>query len=169
MNELNLRIQLTWDAMEGLVVQTAYQFYFRHGGNLEDILDEAQEAGFQACLSLRQDSQKPQVWMRRKVWWRLQDARRREARRYKRRVALTESIPQRHRFNIDWKDGLSADALEVASIVTEPPLDVRLNLADTNENGPRAHVKAIRTYLRDRGWRPSRIRKAMEELRESLV
>lgn len=167
MKEATLHLLIAWDAMKGLVFQTAYKFHWRYGGDLEDTLSEAQELFIHGCNAFDPDRSKLPYYLRYRIWKGLLSRKRRL-----RKIRMREEpLKDEHSYNDvtsdDWRQGLSSDAIKVCEVVLSPPIDIECILADTPTT-KWYRQRAVRQYLLDLGWNKRRIREAFQEIMQHL-
>jgi len=69
----------------------------------------------------------------------------------------------------EWLHQLSPDAKKVAKLVLfDPPIDIKLLLKQFGEDRKDAYRRAIKTFLTEINWSRDRIKKAFQEIKESL-
>jgi DNA-directed RNA polymerase specialized sigma24 family protein len=164
---------------KAILYHTVIRFKRRYGGDLDDLVSEANEAFLRACYSWREEGGASlKTWVRSKVWHALLKARRKQARRHRllptvgAAERLLAGLPQPRAFDLPGLlRELSEGAAEAARLAVEPPLDVLL-AARRHGRGKRLHAgarrQAVREYLAELGWSVRRINAAFREIREAL-
>lgn len=163
-----IELQAAWDAHAGLVIGTAYKFFRRYGGDLEEIKADAMSHFVDAAISYEESNSPQRYWIRSKVWLCLLEDRERRARRHKHETAARRRDDgYRPRSNADWQDELGPDAREVVDAVINPPPDVQCMLADDRRKLKSKEVLA--RFFRQCGWRNKRIRKAFLGIEKAIA
>lgn len=165
---IKVELQAAWDAHAGLVIGTAYKFYRRYGGDLEEIKADAMSHFVDAAIGYDSRMSPQRYWIRNKVWLRLLEDRERRARRHRHETAARRRDDGYHlRSNVDWQDGLGPDAQEVVNTVINPPPDVQCMLLSGRHKPISKEV--LEKYLRQCGWRRCRIRRAFLKIEKAIA
>lgn len=169
-----------YTAVEEVVRRTAYAFWRRYGGNLDDIMADANYAfmmGHRDNLS-RKLPDPFHVQVRRWVWYELFDDYRQRCRRAAKcppaRGVDVAATPDPYAADTGafcmaaLCEGLTADGVFCVRLVLEPPAEVAA--VATAKGGEARNIRStVRAHLIGLGWPRERINEAFEEVRSALT
>lgn len=185
-----LAVSSTYLENQEMVEKIAKQFYYKHGGNLAELISEANEYfmdiyhGYNNEVVIGNEKTKDKsyyspfpVYLRQKMIYKFLDKARSIA--TKRNGHLQEFgydvewLKDKEYFSIDnWLDDLSSDAKFVAQLAIDPPPDIRLTAKQNGGDSFGCDMRAgIVAYLSDRatwGWSGQRIWDAMQEVKDAI-
>lgn len=160
-----------YEAVRALIYATVRDYRRGHGGDLEEMIGEANLAFLKGRLKYRPEASALTTWTRHVVTRALQTADRRRARRHAVRptVPLTGDVPDRRRASVaEVLEEVTRDARLAALAVLEPPLDVKINARTCGggEGSVPSLRMALKEYLGDLGWSAARVCDVFQELNE---
>lgn len=169
-------IDCTYDDVRGLIIDTACKFRDAYGGDLDELIGEAELIFVQRYRRREPGKGTFENWIRYKIWNGLLDEARKIAKRRVRApmeladldaVAAREPAPPWAL--AEFLGALGEDAAYVAGLALDPPIDVRLSAAQRHgEQNPRSIRLAVAEFLKDMGWAAGRIAESFNEIREVL-
>lgn len=172
-----------YELVSNLIFDQVHKFFRRFGGDFDELVGEANLA-FVTGHRQYIDGVRPNgeqithpfaVEIRRWVWFELFDAMRSRLRRENNAKMLSmESmeldVPAKNstKFKVkEWVAGLGEDAQYAVELVLYPPEEVETT-AEARGGTPRNYRSTVRAYLTAEGWKPARINKAFDEIKEAL-
>lgn len=182
-------IATTYEDNKEMLDKIAKHFYYKHGGNFEDLRSEANEY-FMECYKKYQDevvvgnenTRKDKneyspfsIYLRQKVNFKFLDKARSIVTKRKGHLQEfgfdTEWLEDKKYFSIEsWMADLSDDAKLVANLAIDPPPDVKLTAKTNDAEDFGLDIRAgIVSYLHDIGWSGRRIWKSFDEIKEALI
>lgn len=168
-------ISATYEDCRDLTLAIIGRFVRLHGGDWDEYESASNEIFLKAYYGYAEKKSAFETWYRLKLWLGFQEVLRRNISRHNRAPTYQigeRDIPARpapcDRLGVFLRD-LSDDARLVAEFALDGPIDVRLAVAQRGEGSPTNIREAICEVLMDMGWKKSRVRKAFEEITESLA
>lgn len=166
----------TYKDVERLIIQIVWRFWRTYGGDLDDLMGQANLIFIAALDSYNSNRRtKLSTWIAFKIKRGLYDYMR-QGNGYKPTTRIdddfVEKFPATNKnFSVmELLDEMEQDAYIVLQLFLETPRDVMVNIL--NKNGRIDHVQSavqnrLRNRLRQMGWTVKRIRKAFEELKNA--
>lgn len=166
----------TFGDVEKLVYDTAHKFRKRYGGEIQELISEANELFMDAYKAFTPGRAAFSTWCRFKVWHGLLESLRRQITRNSRFRDYGEDglklLEAPEGFNLSrFLNELSPDARLVTSLVIDPPPNVRLSIVERNTKirNPRNNLReSVWEHLTDLGWEENRIGRAFLEVTNAL-
>jgi len=161
----------TYKDVQKLIYATAWNFWKIHGGDVEDLVAQANLIFIDAFDTYDSNKSKLTTWLTFKIRKGLFRYMKKEVLRRRNGIAiddrLVESIPTRKRdiSVMDFLDELNSDAIVVLQMFLETPRDILVDMLNRHGriDGVRAHLKMrLGNRLRQMGWGTSRIKRAFE-------
>ncbi len=166
-----------YETVKGLIFDQVYKFKRRYGGDMDDLVGEANLAfvrGHRACVAGENTDPSYSTEIRRWVWYTLFDKMRVQRERKKNVVFISTNEvdggttdypePTKGMFNrgefLHW---LTPDAAVVAGLALNPPPEVE-KVAMAKGGSPRNFRSTVRAHLTGAGWTAVRINVAFEEV-----
>lgn len=165
-------LETTYEDVRRLVYNTACTFQNVHGGELDELVGEANLLFMEAYRTFDADEGSFSSWVRLKIWRGLQSSGRKIASRNTHRTELDFAIVPDADPSFDYRSflkELSRDARRVARLVVDPPVDVRLSAACRKGlDNPDSKRRAVVEFLGHVGWGVDRITRSFQEIAEAL-
>jgi hypothetical protein len=170
-----LACKWTHEDVHGLIVDTAVKFARQYGGEVDELVAEAQLLFMKNWRRYNPDCGSFSNFIRYYTWKGLLDTARKVAKDRARCVSMPRAELDRaavaDRATLGARLGeLSADAQYVASLALRPPPDVRLSAAGRRGmEHPGSIRRAMIEFLEDMGWAGARVAEAFAEVKEALT
>lgn len=159
----------TYADVEKLIAKTCWQFAKRFGGDVEELIADANTHFMRAYMAASFDSSKSKfsTWVRTIVWRGLiSDARHNRRHRVEMDLDLLEGACERPTIDALFED-ISEDARIVVALAIQTP-DALYDVAMARGGCPRNFRGAIRDYLEGLRWTAERITESFAEIKDAL-
>lgn len=153
-----MNTEVLYDRLNKLIFKTVHQFKKQHGGDLDDLISQANLSFVEACRTHKPEKSQITTWVRNRIWWDLEEMRRQHVREAKRMTCLSASFEQPIKFDTDRliRQDLTHDAGQAVKTV--------LGFGKKKQR-----KKHLVFHLLNSGWSGQRVVSTFQEIREAIA
>lgn len=171
-----MRVEKLYEDHKKLIHREVYNHHKRYGGDVEELVSQANELFMDILLSYDSDKAEFSTWLVIKLRFHLREEFREKIRKSKTRPTCQYPEHESYEFGRSYKhfdckefmESLSKDGKFVLSLIYDMPMDIWISIRQRGDDSPKNIRRALREYLNDLDWSYMRILKVFKEINKAL-
>lgn len=163
----------TYEDMQGLITKTVWDFWKVYGGDVEDLMAQANLIFIEAVDTYNPSKSKLTTWLMFIIRKRLLTYIKDECKQAHVQINkyIIDTYPAHHKdFSVmEMLDEMKQDALVVLQLFLETPQEIMVDMLNDGkriDQAPACMRRRLKNRLRQMGWRTKRIKKAFKEIKQ---